>query len=103
MKEKMKVEYIPVSELKLYEKNAKIHTDEQIERMEAFAASCAQDEVAKGLDITAAIEQERENVCLIVADAFGCGDATEVIRHLCGECPAKETLRNLEKQIQVEW
>ena len=33
MKEKMKVEYIPVSELKLYEKNAKIHTDEQIEQI----------------------------------------------------------------------
>lgn len=78
-------------------------TDEQIERMEAFAASCAQDEIAEGLDITAAIEQERENVCLIVADAFGCGDAAEVIRHLCGECPAQEILRNLEKQIQVEW
>ena len=31
--EKMKVEYIPVSELKLYEKNAKIHTDEQIEQI----------------------------------------------------------------------
>ena len=78
-------------------------TDEQIERMETFAASCAQDEVAEGFDITAAIEQERENVCLIVADAFGCGDAAEVIRHLCGECPAQKTLRNLEKQIQVEW
>ena len=78
-------------------------TDEQIERMNAFAASCAQDEVAEGFDITAAIEQERENVCLIVADAFGCGDAAEVIRHLCGDPLAEDVLHNLEKQIQIEW
>lgn len=78
-------------------------TDEQIERMEAFAASCAQDEVAEGFDITAAIEQERENVCLIIADAFGCGDAAEVIRHLCGGYLNVENLRKLENKIAENW
>ena len=78
-------------------------TDEQIERIETFSASCAQDEVAEGFDITAAIEQERVNVCLIIADAFGCGDAAEVIQTVCGDRPAKEILINLEKQVQANW
>ena len=31
--EKMKIEYIPITELVEYENNAKIHTDEQIEQI----------------------------------------------------------------------
>jgi hypothetical protein len=30
---KLKVDYIPIEQLKVYEKNAKIHTPEQIEQI----------------------------------------------------------------------
>ena len=33
---KLKVEYIPIEDIKPYEKNAKIHTDEQIEQIKKF-------------------------------------------------------------------